>query len=245
MLCDLFALKVQLCYCALKTAAKCNKEYLELLQRQSLSDMLRASGVVGKAVSVEFFTSIPLSRRTAPGLLLPYEVTPSDKQECFCSHVLLVCLSASTRSQYCSPLLSLLYSPSLALLCPLTSSSCCCFLPQKHARPRLSTLPPILFFILHLPLIPQCLLHFFSFFLPWPYVLSIHLRSFPPYVSFAYLSACAPPPPLPSPSRLVSPITVQRAEARVSLCLLTWAHWAKPRTSPAQPRGREPPALPR
>lgn len=56
-------------------------------------------------------------------------------------------------------------------------------------------------------------------------------------------STCAPRHPLPS--RLVSPITVQRVGARVSLCPLTWARWAKRRTSPAQPRGGEPPALPR
>lgn len=165
--CDLFASTVQLCYCALKTAAKCNKEHLELLQRQSHSDMLRASGFDGKAVSVlSVSPEFLLSRRTAPGLPLPYEVTPSDTQECFCSpcpaclfkrqHTITILLSFSL-----SPLFSI---PCFAL--PSDLFLLLQFSPPKTCPTAFCHAPSILFFILHLPLISQRLLHFFSFYLP-------------------------------------------------------------------------------
>lgn len=70
-------------------------------------------------------------------------------------------------------------------------------------------------------------------------------------VPFSSLAFSSPNPPAltatspPHSSRLVSPIKAQRVGAQVSLCPLMWAHWAKQRTNPAQPRGGALPVLPR
>lgn len=208
--------------------------------------MLRASGFDGKAVSVlSVSPGFLLSRRTAPGLPLPYEVTPSDTQECFCSpcpaclfkrqHTITILLSFSLSPFTLHPLLcfALWPLPLAAIFSPKNMPDR--VLPRSlhfiFCSPFATYFPTLASLFFFLPSLTLCFVHPFAFFSALRFFcLSLCLRS---------------PPPLPSPSRLVSPITVQRAEARVSLCLLTWAHWAKPRTSPAQPRGRGPPALPR
>lgn len=94
-------------------------------------------------------------------------------------------------------------------------------------------------FVLHF-IFFQCLLY--PFFISWPFVMSFHFHLLPfPSSNPPALTATAPP----HSSRLVSPIKAQRVGAQVSLCPLMWAHWAKQRTNPAQPRGGVLPVLPR
>lgn len=92
-----------------------------------------------------------------------------------------------------------------------------------------------LLFVPHfLPILIIPILYFMTFFMSFHF----HLFSSP---NPPALTATSPP----HSSRLVSPIKAQRVGAQVSLCPPMWAHWAKQRTNPAQPRGGALPVLPR
>lgn len=153
------------------------------------------------SVSPEFL----LSRRAAPGLLLPYEVTPSDTQECFCS----TCPACLFKRQHTiTILLSFSLSPLFSIPCfalPFDLFLLLQFSPQKTCSSASRHAPSILFFILHLPLISQCLLHFF-FFLPPLTLCFVHPFAFFFRLAFLLLiSLPALPATLPFPFQACKP----------------------------------------
>lgn len=148
----------------------------------------------------------------------------------------------TTESQCCFSSLSL--SSSICIPCFALWPRCIFFLPVFCFKPTWPVAPrhPLLFFYFAFSTFPTL---FSTHRLPsmtfcpltsLPIFLLLHSPALP-------ATTTAPPPPLLS--RLVSPITVQRAGARVSLCPLIWARWAKPRIHPARQRGGELLALPR
>lgn len=110
---------------------------------------------------------------------------------------------------------------------------------------------PLNFILLFAFVLPLYKLLFVPHFLPILIIPILYFMTFFYVVPFSSLAFSSPNPPAltatspPHSSRLVSPIKAQRVGAQVSLCPLMWAHWAKQRTNPAQPRGGALPVLPR